>query len=57
MSTLGHLVECLLLTDAISKGVWLTPTGGKLGSALTDSYKTTATGGELAASKGKLHAG
>ena len=38
ISTLGHLVECLLLTDAISKGVLLTPTGGKLGSALTDSY-------------------
>ena len=38
MSTLGHLVECLLLMDAISKGVLLTPTGGKLGNAVTDSY-------------------
>ena len=38
MSTFGHLVECLLLTDAISKGVLLTPTGGKLGHALMDSY-------------------
>ena len=39
MLALGHLIECLLFRDAISKGVLLTPTGGKLGSALTDSNK------------------